>query len=446
MNLKLEFLDKQISPWSGLSLMKQLLDKTKIESFLTTLPLPVQGSNRAYSPIQLIVQFWISIWCGANRFEHLEVTRHDAMIGELFGFKKLAGHRAFQRYFAKFSQADNINIFTSIYQWFFSQLQFDNFTLDLDSTIFCRYGNQEGAAIGYNPSKPGRKSHHPLLAFVDDCRMLANFWLRPGNSHSSNNFISFLMATLQNLKGKRIGLLRADSGFFDQTILNHLESQPTPIQYIIAARFYPGVKLSFIKHKAWLAVDTGIEIGEVMYQAADWSTSRRIVIVRQKIEDRPRATGKKIKKLNGKQLEIFQEDDQIKGYRYSCMVTNLTLPAKEIWTLYRGRADAENRIKELKEDFGVAGFNTANFYQTEAALNCVMMAYNLMSLFRQATIGTKVQHTLKTLRYKVFSVAGYMTKDGNSHILKLAMAMKRREWFTGLWQNSKNFSWPNYNS
>jgi hypothetical protein len=54
-------------------------------------------------------------------------------------------------------------------------LQFDNYTLDLDSTVLTRYGNQQGAAKGYNIKKPGRKSHHPLMAFVSDCRMVAIF-------------------------------------------------------------------------------------------------------------------------------------------------------------------------------------------------------------------------------------------------------------------------------
>ena len=33
-----------------------------------------------YSPIQLIKNFWISLWSGANKFEHLEVTRQDKLI------------------------------------------------------------------------------------------------------------------------------------------------------------------------------------------------------------------------------------------------------------------------------------------------------------------------------------------------------------------------------
>jgi hypothetical protein len=71
-----------------------------------------------------------------------------------------------------------------------------------------------------------------------------------------------------------------------------------------------------------------------------------------------------------------------------------------------------------------------------------MLAYNLMSLFMQAVLGTKVQHYMKTLRYKVFATGAYIVKDGNSRILKLSLAMKRREWFKGLWSSSNYRSWP----
>jgi hypothetical protein len=72
----------------------------------------------------------------------------------------------------------------------------------------------------------------------------------------------------------------------------------------------------------------------------------------------------------------------------------------------------------------------------------VMLAYNLMSLFRQSIIGTKVQQKLSTLRYKLFAMGGYMVKDGNRRILKLSLAMKRREWFLGLWDKTSRFSLP----
>ncbi len=39
----------------------------------------------------------------------------------------------------------------------------ERFIADWDSTVNTRYGHQEDAALGYNPDKRGRKSHHPLI-------------------------------------------------------------------------------------------------------------------------------------------------------------------------------------------------------------------------------------------------------------------------------------------
>jgi hypothetical protein len=36
--------------------------------------------NRGYAPEQLITQFMLSVWCGANRFEQGELTRHDQLL------------------------------------------------------------------------------------------------------------------------------------------------------------------------------------------------------------------------------------------------------------------------------------------------------------------------------------------------------------------------------
>lgn len=62
------------------------------------------------------------------------------------------------------------------------------------------YGNQEGAMWGYNPAKRGRASHHPLIAFIADVKLVANMWLRSGNTCSANNFLAFLEDTLSKLE------------------------------------------------------------------------------------------------------------------------------------------------------------------------------------------------------------------------------------------------------
>jgi hypothetical protein len=44
-------------------------------------------------------------------------------------------------------------VFGQMYKWFFSNLKFDNYTLDFDSTIMTWEGQQEGTKKGYNPLK-----------------------------------------------------------------------------------------------------------------------------------------------------------------------------------------------------------------------------------------------------------------------------------------------------
>lgn len=139
--LRIEYTDKEITAYGGIALLKKMLDKMSFNDLLQNLQLPSRGSNRGYDPVQIITQFIISIWCGANRFDHLEVTRFDHVIQQLFGRKRMAGHRAFIRFFEKFDLAKNREVFTLFYQWFFDNLKFDNFTLNLDSSVITSCGS-----------------------------------------------------------------------------------------------------------------------------------------------------------------------------------------------------------------------------------------------------------------------------------------------------------------
>ena len=180
MDVELQFTDKEITPWGGMGLMKRMLDRIGFDTALRTCGLPEPGSNRGYPPEQLIVQFMLAVWCGANRFEHQEVTRFDPVLQRLFGWKRMANFKAVMRLFRKFSQARHEQVMQALYRWWFTQLSVDGLTLDLDSTVMTRYGSQAGAKRGYNPRKPGRVSHHPLMAFISDTRRVANFWLEAG--------------------------------------------------------------------------------------------------------------------------------------------------------------------------------------------------------------------------------------------------------------------------
>ncbi len=164
-----------------------------------------------------------------------------------------------------------------------------------------------------------------------------------------------------------------------------------------------------------------------------------MIIIKQSEQIRARATGKKLKTLFS---SMGIEDDKVYRTRYHVFVTNQPLPAIEIWEQYKRRGDAENRIKELKEDFGIEGFCLDSFFATETAMRFVMMAYNLMSLFKQLTHQKQAQPKLSTLRFNCFAVGSWIDKQAETMVLKMSVPLKRRQWYDELFANIQNTKLP----
>jgi Transposase DDE domain group 1 len=190
MDFELRFTDKEITAWGGMGLMKRMLDHMQFDTALSIAGLPQPGSNRGYAAEPLITQFMLSVWCGANRFEHGEVTRHNPVLKRIFGIQRMANFKAVMRLFRRFTQNSNEAVMDSLYGWMLGQITIDGITLDVDSTAMTRYVQQEGAAQG------------------------------------------FLAHTRQRLGKQPIALLRGDSGLSDNAFLTHLEEHK--LHYVIA--------------------------------------------------------------------------------------------------------------------------------------------------------------------------------------------------------------------
>jgi len=60
-DLQIEYSDRDITPWGGMKLMKNLVDQTAIKAYLDTLDLPEPGPNRVHDPINIIESLWVSV-------------------------------------------------------------------------------------------------------------------------------------------------------------------------------------------------------------------------------------------------------------------------------------------------------------------------------------------------------------------------------------------------
>jgi len=157
------------------------------------------------------------------------------------------------------------------------------------------------------------------VGFLAEGRRLLWATLRSGNSGSANGCVEFLKQALTVLPdGQRIGLVRADAGFFEKRLLEYLESQELP--YIIVARL-TGIVRKLVIHQipgaTWRTVARGIEVADIEVSLPNWKmVKRRFVCLRQEISERPEASGRRL--------------IDFPGYSYRVMVTSVPYAAEVV--------------------------------------------------------------------------------------------------------------------
>src|SRR6476646_6637985 len=256
------FTDHPITVWAGVILLRVYFEWIKLrEEVDETLVEFRKRSNNQIGSVEVMLSWFYGLALGAERFEHFTRYRRDRLLGELLGMKRFCSPDTLRRLFLRFHYREVTETSERLMRFSLARMRPIRMghTVDLDSTVLCRYGEQEGSLKGYNPSKPGRPSHHPLMAFLAEGRRLLWASMRSGNSGSANGSVEFLKQALTMLPvGHKIGLVRADAGFFEKRLLEYLESEG--LAYIIVVRLTEVVRklvVHVISSKAWRVVARG---------------------------------------------------------------------------------------------------------------------------------------------------------------------------------------------
>jgi hypothetical protein len=130
--------------------------------------------------------------------------------------------------------------------------------------VVTRYGNQGGARKGYNPKKRGRKSHHPIFAFLNRSRYVVNLWNRRGDS--GNGIVEFCKQTLEQLSGVlNIRMALADSGYYQAEFCDNPEE--IQLKYIVAAPMIRVLHDEIYNLTEWKDLGDGVSIAEFNFKA-----------------------------------------------------------------------------------------------------------------------------------------------------------------------------------
>lgn len=408
--LVLDETPKAITPFGGLASLIAFLGQIGwVERLEAAVPFPAPTSNNAIPLAQTFTAFLVSVVTGARRFAHTQWLRADHALHALLGMERFPGDDTIRNFFLRFTQAHVQAFCRPLWKWSLEKLAVpaSGFHLDLDSTVFQRSGQQEGAFKGYNPQRRGRGSHHPLLAVLAEAPFILHGWLRSGNTVAAGGAVQFLREALALLP-ERMGIrcVRADSGFFEKEFVEFLEERGLP--YIVVARMSHRIRGKCIAAKEWRAIDENYAVAEFQAQLMGWSKALRFVVVRERVREKKEALGRKL-------LEV-------PGYTFRVWATNRTDDPMEVWRAYNGRACVEQRIEELKLELAAQGFCLQSFWATEAAFLAVLLTFNLLSLYQQATRPGQAYMQPGTLRTAVFLAGAVLGTVGREMVLRLSAA------------------------
>ena len=106
---------------------------------------------------------------------------------------------------------------------------------------------------------------------------------------------------------------------------------------------------------------------------------------------------------------------------YHVIATNdLECSAQEMLEFYRQRGEtSENRIKELKLGFNMSYIPTSDFIANAFYFAIGTLAYNVFVLFKQTFEEGWKRHTIQTIRYKFYNIAGKVIQHARKTTLKV---------------------------
>jgi len=410
--IKTSFDGGRLTNYAGILPFFKFMQKLNVFNRLeASLSIPV-GKNVQYLTSQIISSIVMGIFSGLNRIYKIESFTRDPLVQKLLALsgpidKDTIIARLKRFTFCQSNELSELNGRFS--RKIHRRLGTRHDILDIDSTPCTVYGNQEGSSKGYNPSHPGKKSYHPLLAFLNSTHECLLSWLRPGDSHSANNAAEFLKQAFALLPaGIRSLTVRGDNAFFDDKVLSAIEA--AGYRYLIKVKLKNIRKV--LSSQSWQSIPgmPGWFMCEFYYQAHEWSHKRRMVAVKQ------------LKQITTEGV-LFPMVE----YQYFCYVTNIEESPLYLHKFYGDRGESENWIGAIKNQLFAGWLLTNTFWANDALWQCSILAYNLSLWMRILTDRNSWRQEPNTFRLWFVQLAGRLVSSARQTRLKLYSAYHDKE-------------------
>ncbi|MBI3335077.1 MAG: IS1380 family transposase [Candidatus Portnoybacteria bacterium] len=414
--------EHNLTHFGGILLFHRFCKKLKLKWILQR---GIRFSKRygQYHPTDLILAMIYALIVGIHRLSQTKILQGNGAFQKIIGLESFPYASSLRRFLKRIDLPTLQSLIKAHDQLRSKMLTYpkppSRILLDFDSTVLTLYGRLiEGAKVGYNPHKKGKRSYHPLLCFESNTQ---DFWhgtLRAGDAYTAQGSVEFLKASLAKIPSSVYRIrIRADSGFFDHKFIEPLDEKG--IGYVIVAKMTSAIrdKLEGLRchhfKKDWGAA-------EFNYTPFNWENPHRFIVIRRPLPEK-----------ESDQLTLFT----LTRYAYQVFVTNLDIQPEHVWYFYRGRAGIEVFIKELKQDYALAKIPTRNFMANQVYFQLLLLAYNLVNWFKRLCLPAKFQHaTLQTIRSELLVLPARLVNAGHQNILKLPAEYLSQKMLTSIIQ------------
>lgn len=349
------------------------------DAWVADCPLTYQ-SNNAPDKRAVLATFLLSILAGHQRYAHITAIRNDGIHPELLGVSQLVSEDAARRALAKMDESVGVEWLERHLAKTTQPLLSTPWILDLDATVKCLYGKQEGALVGYNPKKPGRPSHCYHSALMANTRLALAVEVMAGNETAPSHSMPGIWAWLDSLpKAARPALLRGDIAYGSENVMREAELRGQA--YLSKLKLTRNVKTlikKLFRSNEWEDAGQGWAGMEDRLTLAGWSRERRVVVLRRKLAGEMMLNGKDDRQ---DEFAFIEGEVPTARYEYAVLVTSTQHPILTLAQLYRDRADAENNFDELKNQWGWGGFTTQDLARCRLMARMVALVYNWWNLF-----------------------------------------------------------------
>jgi hypothetical protein len=404
---KIEFSAKNLTSNAGLLLLLEHASKNEI-FYLIDHDLVFENASTNKIKMNHIKTMLCGNFVGIDKLERLKLLQSDPLINE-FNIS-IKEPETVSRFLGNFNYKTtqmlreiNFKVFRKLLR----KKKLKSITIDIDSSVVNVEGHQEGAVKGYNPKKLGNNCYNLLFAFCDEIKAYLTGYVRSGDTYTSNGTAEMIKEIIAQFKDEGLEIIfRMDSGYFDDDILETIES--LGCTYVIKGKGYPTlVEQVTDPSVVFVTGETGRETTELVTALNTWKEARRFVVSRVLKDEKDR-----------KQFSFLERY----AYDYFFFVTNKTeLLPEEVIEFYEKSGNCENYIKEAKYDMAVGHLLLQSFWANEAIFQLMMLTYNLFLLFKMDfTKETEYWQQIKTFRLKYIFLAGKIVRTARSVVMKLS--------------------------